>query len=204
MDCFQMKNNTSLVRIFHAAPQLENVDVYVDNQKVFDNLAFGDFTRYVYLDQGEHNVSVYKAGQKDRAIINQIVDIPSQQVFTVAATGNLDDLGLLVIPDKVSKSPSQNYTAVRLIHQSPNAPSVDISVNKNTLFEDIKFGEGTDYVDLNPGTYNIDVLLNSDKSVVLPLKVSLNANKIYTLYIIGNPPNLQAIQAVDGNTYVCR
>ena len=204
MDCFEIKNNSSLVRVFHAAPQAQNVDVYVNDQMVFSNLAFGDFTRYVYLDEGEYNVSVYLAGQKDRPVINQMVDVPSQQIFTVAATGNLDNLGLLVIPDKVSKSPSQNYSSVRVIHLSPNAPGVDILVDGDTLFEDISFGEGTDYVDLNPGTYNVNVVLNTDKSVVLPLKVTLNPDKIYTIYIIGNPPTLQALQVVDGNTYACR
>lgn len=201
MDCFEIKNNSSLVRVFHAAPQAPNVDVYVNDQMVFSNLAFGDFTRYVYLDEGEYNVSVYLAGQKDRPVINQMVDVPSQQIFTIAATGNLDNLGLLVIPDKVSKSPSQNYSSVRVIHLSPNAPGVDILVDGDTLFEDISFGEGTDYVDLNPGTYNVNVVLNTDKSVVLPLKVTLNPDKIYTIYIIGNPPTLQAVQVVDGNTY---
>ena len=204
MDCFEIKNNSSLVRVFHAAPQAPNVDVYVNDQMVFSNLAFGDFTRYVYLDEGEYNVSVYLAGQKDRPVINQMVDVPSQQIFTIAATGNLDNLGLLVIPDKVSKSPSQNYSSVRVIHLSPNAPGVDILVDGDTLFEDISCGEGTDYVDLNPGTYNVNVVLNTDKSVVLPLKVTLNPDKIYTIYIIGNPPTLQAVQVVDGNTYACR
>ena len=204
MDCFEIKNNSSLVRVFHAAPQAPNVDVYVNDQMVFSNLAFGDFTRYVYLDEGEYNVYVYLAGQKDRPVINQMVDVPSQQIFTIAATGNLDNLGLLVIPDKVSKSPSQNYSSVRVIHLSPNAPGVDILVDGDTLFEDISFGEGTDYVDLNPGTYNVNVVLNTDKSVVLPLKVTLNPDKIYTIYIIGNPPTLQAVQVVDGNTYACR
>ena len=204
MDCFEIKNNSSLVRVFHAAPQAPNVDVYVNDQMVFSNLAFGDFTRYVYLDEGEYNVSVYLAGQKDRPVINQMVDVSSQQIFTIAATGNLDNLGLLVIPDKVSKSPSQNYSSVRVIHLSPNAPGVDILVDGDTLFEDISFGEGTDYVDLNPGTYNVNVVLNTDKSVVLPLKVTLNPDKIYTIYIIGNPPTLQAVQVVDGNTYSCR
>ena len=204
MDCFEIKNNSSLVRVFHTAPQAPNVDVYVNDQMVFSNLAFGDFTRYVYLDEGEYNVSVYLAGQKDRPVINQMVDIPSQQIFTVAATGNLDNLGLLVIPDKVSKSPSQNYSSVRVIHLSPNAPGVDILVDGDTLFEDISFGEGTDYVDLNPGTYNVNVVLNTDKSVLLPLKVTLNPDKIYTIYIIGNLPTLQAVQVVDGNTYACR
>ena len=48
------------------------------------------------------------------------------------------------------------------------------------------------------------MVLNTDKSVVLPLKVTLNPDKIYTIYIIGNPPTLQAVQVVDGNTYACR
>ena len=108
------------------------------------------------------------------------------------------------MPDKVSKSPSPNYSSMRIIHLSPNAPAVDILVDGDTLFEDISFGEGTDYVDLNSGTYNINAVLNSDKSVVLPLKMTLNPNKIYTIYIIGNPPSLQAVQVVDGNTYACR
>lgn len=204
MDCFEIKNNSSLVRIFHAAPQAQNIDVYVNDQMVFNDLAFGDFTKYVYLDEGEYNVSVYVAGQKDRPIINQMVDVSSQQIFTVAATGNLDNLGLLVIPDKVSKSPSQSYSSLRVIHLSPNAPGVDILVDGDKLFEDISFEEGTDYVDLNPGTYNVNVVLNTDKSVVLPLKVTLNPDKIYTIYIMGNPPTLQAVQVVDGNTYACR
>lgn len=204
MDCFEIKNNSSLVRIFHAAPQAQNIDVYVNDQMVFSDLAFGDFTKYVYLDEGEYNVSVYVAGQKDRPIINQMVDVSSQQIFTVAATGNLDNLGLLVIPDKVSKSPSQSYSSLRVIHLSPNAPGVDILVDGDKLFEDISFEEGTDYVDLNPGTYNVNVVLNTDKSIVLPLKVTLNPDKIYTIYIMGNPPTLQAVQVVDGNTYACR
>lgn len=204
MDCFEIKNNSSLVRIFHAAPQAQNIDVYVNDQMVFNDLAFGDFTKYVYLDEGEYNVSVYLAGQKDIPVINQMVDVLSQQIFTVAATGNLDNLGLLVIPDKVSKSPSQSYSSLRVIHLSPNAPGVNILVDGDILFEDISFEEGTDYVDLNPGTYNVNVVLNTDKSVVLPLKVTLNPDKIYTIYIIGNPPTLQAVQVVDGNTYACR
>ncbi len=32
----------------------------------------------------------------------------------------------------------------------------------------------------------------------------LKANRIYTIYIVGESPNLRAIQSVDGNTYLCR
>ena len=78
---------------------------------------------------------MYLAGQKDRPVINQMVDVPSQQIFTIAATGNLDNLGLLVVPDKVSKSPSPNYSSMRIIHLSPNAPAVDILVDGDTYLK---------------------------------------------------------------------
>ena len=158
MDCFEVKNNSSLVRVFHAVPDVQVVDVYINGQKVFTNFAFGDFTNYIYLDEGEYNIAIYASGETDQPAINQMVDIPSQQIFTVAATGDLNDLSLLVIPDKVTKSPSQRYSAVRIIHLSPTAPGVDVAVNGDTLFEDIEFREGTDYVDLNPGTYNINIM----------------------------------------------
>ena len=29
------------------------------------------------------------------------------------------------------------------------------------------------------------------------------ANRIYTIYIVGNKPNIEIIQSVDGNTYAC-
>ena len=48
MDCFEIKNNSSLVRVFHAAPQAPNVDVYVNDQMVFSTLAFGDFTIRIF------------------------------------------------------------------------------------------------------------------------------------------------------------
>ena len=31
----------------------------------------------------------------------------------------------------------------------------------------------------------------------------LSVDRIYSIYIIGNPPNIELLQSVDGNTYAC-
>jgi len=204
MDCFKIEEGSSLVRVFHASPQAPEVDVYVDGNLAFSDLEFKEFTEYVYLDEGNHKVEVYLAGTKESPVISQTVDVPDGEMITVAATGNLDDLSLLAIPDYVSKEVSDSYSTFRVIHLSPDAPAVDILEGEETLFEDIEFREGTEYVDVKPGKYNVKIALSSDGKVVLPLEIRLNPNRIYTIYAVGNAANLSAIQSVDGNTYICR
>ncbi|HSQ90465.1 DUF4397 domain-containing protein [Romboutsia sp.] len=204
MDCFKIKEGSSLVRVFHASPQAPKVDVYIDGNLAFSDLGFKEFTNYVYLDEGSYKVEVYPAGTKENAAISEIVDVPDGEIVTVAATGNLDDLSLLVIPDYVSKETSDSYSTFRVIHLSPDAPAVDILVDEDVLFEDIEFREGTEYVDVKPGKYNITIALSSDGKSVLSFEVTLNPNRIYTIYAVGDAANLRAIQSVDGNTYVCK
>ena len=204
MDCFKIEKGSSLVRIFHASPQAPEVDVYIDGNLAFSGLGFKEFTKYVYLDKGNHKVEVYLAGTKENPVISQIVDVPDGEMITVAVTGNLDDLSLLAIPDDVSKEMSDSYSTFRVIHLSPDAQAVDILEDEETLFEDIKFREGTEYIEVEPGKYNVKVALSSDGKVALPLEIKLNPNRIYTIYVVGNAANLSAIQSVDGNTYICR
>lgn len=204
MDCFKIKEGSSLVRVFHASPQAPEVDVYIDGNLAFSDLGFKEFTKYVYLDEGSYKVEVYLAGTEENPVISEIVDVPEKEMITVAATGNLDDLSLLVIPDHVSKEISNSYATFRVIHLSPDAPAVDILEGEEILFEDIEFREGTEYLDVKPGKYNVKIALSSDGKVVLPLEIRLNPNRIYTIYAVGDAANLSAIQSVDGNTYVCR
>lgn len=204
MDCLKIEQGTSLVRVFHAAPQAPAVDVYVNDSLVFSNLEYMNFTDYVPLQAGEYKIDVYPAGTNETPVISQMVDVPEGEMITVAATGNLDDLSLLIIIDHVKQIPSDDFSTFRIVHLSPNAPAIDVLVDGQELINDIQFREGSSYANVYPGNYRIRVVLNSNKTTVLPLKVTLNGNRIYTIYIVGDSPDLAAIQSVDGNTYLCR
>ncbi|WP_270942355.1 DUF4397 domain-containing protein [Romboutsia lituseburensis] len=204
MDCMKLPSDSSLVRVFHASPEAPPVDIYVDGNLTFENLKFMDFTQYVPLKQGEYNIDVYAAGTKENPVISQMLEIDDSDIYTVAATGNLDDLSLIVIEDSISQQPFDMYSFFRVVHLSPDAPAVDVLVNDEVAFKDIEFREGSMYQGVSPGQYRVKIALNSDGTVVLPLKVTLKPNRIYTLYAVGNASDLKVIQSVDGNTTVCR
>ena len=204
MDCVKIKSGTSLLRVFHAAPQAPAVDVYINEKLVFSNLQFTQFSSYVKLKEGEYRIDIFQTGTMVQPIISGSLDLDEGQMLTIAAIGNLDDLSLLVINDNADKKASPKVSSFRVVHLSPNTPAVDILVNNKILVENLAFKQNTSYVDIAPGSYNIEAVLNSNKESVLVFGVMLKANRIYTIYIVGESPNLRAIQSVDGNTYLCR
>ncbi|MGL4730264.1 MAG: DUF4397 domain-containing protein [Clostridium sp.] len=79
---------------------------------------------------------------------------------------------------------------LRLLHASPNAPSVDVFVNNLPLVKDFEYTEFTDYVKLLPGKYNVKVVKSSNSSDVLyDTILDVPANKIFTIAAIGNFPD---------------
>ena len=204
MDCVKIKSGTSLLRVFHAAPQAPAVDVYINEKLVFSNLQFTQFSSYVKLKEGEYRIDIFQTGTMVQPIISGSLDLDEGQMLTIAAIGNLDDLSLLVINDNADKKASSKVSSFRVVHLSPNTPAVDILVNNKILVENLAFKQNTSYVDIAPGSYNIEAVLNSNKESVLVFGAVLKTNRIYTIYIVGESPNLRAIQSVDGNTYLCR
>lgn len=204
MDCVKIESGTSLLRVFHAAPQAPAVDVYINEKLVFSNLQFTQFSSYVKLKEGEYRIDIFQTGTMVQPIISGSLDLDEGQMLTIAAIGNLDDLSLLVINDNADKKASPKVSSFRVVHLSPNTPAVDVLVNNKILVENLAFKQNTSYVDIAPGSYNIEAVLNSNKESVLVFGAVLKVNRIYTIYIVGESPNLRAIQSVDGNTYLCR
>lgn len=204
MDCINIKSGTSLVRILHAVPQAPAVDVYINQKKVISNLEYKKFSNYLPLLKGDYRIDVFISGTIDKPVISGSISLEEGQMLTIAAIGNLDNLELLVINDHVDKQLIQNQSAFRIVQLSPNLPPVNIVVNDKDLVEDLQYKQNISYVDAKPGQYSIELYLSDGNMSVLSFGVVLKANRIYTMYIVGDSPNISAIQSVDGNTYLCK
>lgn len=204
MDCINIKSGTSLVRILHAVPQAPAVDVYINEKKVISNLEYKKFSNYLPLLKGDYRIDVFIAGTIDKPVISGSISLEEGQMFTIAAIGNLDNLELLVINDHVDKQLIQNQSAFRIVQISANLPPVNIVVNDKDLVEDLQYKQNISYVDAKPGQYSIELYLSDGNMSVLSFGVVLKSNRIYTMYIVGDSPNISAIQSVDGNTYLCK
>lgn len=204
MDCLEIKKENSLLRVFHSAPNTSPVDVYVDDILMFSNLAYSEFTEYVYVEMGNNRVDIYASGTKEEPLISRMVNIPQEELITAAIIGKPKALDLLVINDHIETLLSDEYSTFRIVHLVPGGPSVDILIYGEIFLKDINYKEGTQYVDVNPGEYRIKIVQNSDDKVLLPLRIKLKPDRIYTIYIIENKGEIGVIQSVDGNTYICK
>jgi len=118
---------TSYLRVAHAAPGAGAVDVYVDNSSVASNVPFGAVSDYLALKAGTHTVTVTVVGVPDAVVFEETVDLDARSVTTVAATLSADDGE--VVPQAYADTaltPTDDESALRLVHLSPNAPAVDI------------------------------------------------------------------------------
>lgn len=194
--------DVSYVRVFHASPNGPSVDIYVNGGLAFKNLQFKDFTEYVQLPMGEYKIEVFSAGQKETPILTQSIRLPEKEVVTIAAVGNFEDLQLIPYIEGNADDLFEDESRVRIIHLSPDAPNVDVLIDGNLAFTDIGFMDATDYVQLLSDSYNLTVNLADTKDTVLTLNTDLKSQKVYTIYVVGNPPNLLGIQSLDGSTFV--
>lgn len=194
--------DVSYVRVFHASPNGPSVDIYVNGGLAFKNLQFKDFTEYVQLPMGEYKIEVFSAGQKETPILTQNIRLPEKEVVTIAAVGNFADLQLVPYIEGNADDLFEDESRVRIIHLSPDAPNVDVLIDGNLAFADIGFMDATDYVQLLSDSYNLTVNLADTKDTVLTLNTDLKSQKVYTIYVVGNPPNLLGMQSLDGSTFV--
>ena len=77
----------------------------------------------------------------------------SMAVLLAFAIGCSDDDDSPAAPDM------GNGAELRVVHSSPDAPAVDIYVEgvSSPLIADLAYGEASAYVDVDPGTYNIQI-----------------------------------------------
>lgn len=195
-------SNATYVRLFHASPDAPPVDIYINNNLVFRSLAFGNFTEYVPLSMGNYKIEVYPEGEKGKYILTQNIQIPENQVITVAAVGFLNDLELVSYTESNPNNLQVDMSRLRVINLSPNAPEVDVYIDSNVAFTDIGFLDATDYLELSSGNYDLRINIAQNDEELLRLQPDLKSQKVYTVYMLGDSSNLTAIQSLDGSTYV--
>lgn len=196
----------SYVRVLHASPDAPGVDIYVNDVIAARDVTYREFTQYIPLAGGLYNIKVYPTGTKTTPVINTNVNIPPRSIFTVAATGMLANIGLTLVPEPpINRIPGTAY--VRVVHLSPNAPHVDVTLPNGTkIFSDIEYKEISDYLPTRPGRFEVQARVAGTNNVILTVpNIVLRPNNIYTVYMIGlfnGTPSLQVLIPLDGSTYL--
>lgn len=192
----------SYIRVLHAVPDAPKVDVYADDQLIAKDLAFGKYTDYLSVPEGNYEIAVYAAGTKSNPVLKNMLMIRPDTIHTIAAVGTLNTIGLLAIPDRMAGD-EPAISLVRFCHLSPNAPAVDITLPDGTiLFRNVSFKQLTPYISVSPMNYTLQVRPAGTSTVVLTIpNVNLRSGMVYTIYaigLVGKEPELSALPVTDG------
>jgi len=172
------------VRVAHFSPDAPNVDVYVDDNRVLADVAYGDVTPYLEIEPGTYAVTITAAGDPETVAFEGDVTFGAA-FYTVAAIGELgpETFQPAVLVDAGS-------ALARLVHAAPDAPAVDVYADDTLLFEDVSFTDSTDYVPVPAGQYTLSVRPAGGTEAVASFDATLERGTAYTAYAIGylEPP----------------
>jgi hypothetical protein len=181
---------TANVRVAHLSPNAPNVDVYVDDAAVLEDVPFGAVSDYLELGAGTHTVRITPAGE-DAAVFEGDVEVAADSDYTIAATGEVGDeadqaFEPLVLEDDNS-DPGSDSARLRAVHASPDAPAVDITAGDAVLFDGVEYGE-SGYVTVEANDYTVAIrgdTEGNDGDVVAEFDVSLDGGTVYTAFAVG-------------------
>ena len=198
------QRDQALVRVINAAPGANAIDVFADDQKVFESVSFKSVTPYKELSDNRHTFRVRQAGKdSDQPIAENSEGLSGGRHYTILVMpGTNDKTTVSVLNDNIAGT-SPDKAEVRVIHASPDAGEVDVvdkSGNKK-LFSGVNFERETNYMALDPTKTTLEVRPEGqDKAVLTVPNANFEKGKYYTIVVTGTQkgtPKLQALMIED-------
>jgi hypothetical protein len=179
--------DNAFVRVVHAAPIDEHVDVFVDNgaQALLSGFTFGNVTDYLPLPAGRHTIQVVPTGQgKEKAVITQSVDVQAGAFSTVALVGDNSTQPALVVFADGTSVPTDK-AELRVYALSSDAGPLAVSSGGNTVIERLTFKSASNYLTFAPNQSIFAVTLLDKNNQKQTLDATFEPNKVSSVFVLG-------------------
>lgn len=188
------------IRLAHLSPDTPAVDVSligVDSADGFEleDVGYGDVSGYARLPAGAYAVEMVPAGSPAGTdpVVSQVVEVSADRAYTATAAGLNADLTVTVLTDDLS-APSEGQARVRVIQASVSSDTVDVTTDTGTaIAEDVAFGTATDYTEVEPGRWTLEVDGTEQSGTV---QVDLAPASVSSLFVLDRDGEL-SITAIE-------
>lgn len=177
----------AMVRVAHLSPDAPNVDVYVDEEPVLEDVPYRDVSDYLELEPATYGVRITAAGDEETVVFDEQVDVAAGW-FTLAAVGELEGesqaFDVLVLEDDAS-DPGEN-ARVTVVHASPDAPEVDVveAESGDPLVEGLAFGDAVPF-EVPEGAYTLEIRPAGEEEAVAEFDVEVAGGTNYNAFAVG-------------------
>jgi hypothetical protein len=177
----------AFVRVVHAAPVNEHVDVFVDDgsQPLLTGFTFSNVTDYLPLPAGTHTIQVVPTGQgKNHAVITQSITVQAGAFYSVALIGDKSTQpGLVVFTDGTSVPTDK--AVLRVYHLSNEAGPLAVSSAGKTVIDRLSFKSASNYLTFSPNQSIFTVTLLNKDIQQETLDATFEPNRISSVFVLG-------------------
>jgi hypothetical protein len=198
------QRDKALVRVINTVPGSVSVDVFADDQKVFESVAFRNVTPYKELSDDRHSFRVRQAGHDTtQPVAENSKDLIGGKHYTIVVMPDTNDKTAVDVVNDNITDPAADKALVRVIHASPDAGDVDVidKQGDKKLFSGLNFQKGTSYMVLNPMRTTLEMRQEGqDKAIVTLPNANFEKGKFYTIVVTGHAkgmPKLQTLMVED-------
>ena len=188
----------SAVRALNAVPASEQLDIFLDQNKLnFDNIAWQD-EDFAYTDTLPYKnawpnnrlVSIVDPMDYPNAkpLIQKTISFAPGKFYSLYVIG-YDDMEVLATEDDLS-DPADGKIKIRFVHLSPDAPSLDFEIREGAddplFLSDRAFKEITDFVSVEGElAYTVNFIEHSSGDVLHTFEFTPEDGMIYTVWVKG-------------------
>jgi hypothetical protein len=174
------------LRLVHASPGAPDVDLLLDGQPLIEGIAAGTATEYAVITAEEHRLQVVPTGQTaDAAVVDETIDAGPGAAYVIAVFGLLNDIRGAVYDVDLSEIEPGN-ARVRTINLSPDIGAADLlETGGDEWFGGVELGAASDYRDVPPGLYSVDVRGEDDRVLLTAPDLTFEETDIYDVVVLG-------------------
>ncbi|MCC9087489.1 DUF4397 domain-containing protein [Bacillus pumilus] len=175
----------AVIRLFHAAPDLSELAVFVNRQQIVRTMPYGQLTAYMEWDEGVYEIEVFKLATKERVLYSRKM-LQGDETYTLCITGARTGFALLTErQDSLIKQ--DDLSALTFVQLSPDLPSIDIyERDQGMLSKELGYVSGTQTHHFSPNKYHFELKASGTQSVLLDIpKVHLQTKHAYLILFHG-------------------
>jgi Domain of unknown function (DUF4397) len=177
----------AFVRVVHAAPADEHVDVFVNNgaQPLLTGFTFSNVTDYLPLPTGTLVWQVAPTGQgTGKSVITQRVTVQAGAFYTVAIIGDTSTHPGLVLFTDGANVPTDE-SVLRMYNLSSDAGSISASSAGKTVISELPFKGASDYLTFRPNQSIFEVTMSGKNNQKQTLDATFEPNKVSSVFAVG-------------------
>lgn len=191
------------IMFINAAPYCDTNYLYIkinnDSLNAF-KIKYGDYIGYREYQAGLKNITIKLINDNDSLILSDsvIFETGKYYSFVIYDTGTISSIDFKVISDLPELSNSSSIK-VRLVNFYNGQVPLDLYQYPSIkIFSKIKYKEASDFLILEPGSYDFSVKLSSDSgnTILQIFGQNLSFPRAYSFFISGYAENAKYIKTI--------